>query len=251
MIPLFYFEYARLSFIISLYIQWDSFMAAVVFSFKIDITDEGYKRSFQHIQTQLRSLYGARYKPISNKDANIEGFKKEVAETMVRIATEAVQELILITPGTTGNLASGWHVSFNKSDRSEKGVYDGDFNDWENDTWTARDMRTDAIYLHNQAIAQQREQSVGKTLQQKVKTSYTIYIINSAFMSPGLTQGETFFKYGYYASEGLGWGWFKNKSAGISIDSETDAGDFLAEYFKEHFTPEMKRLRRKYKLGRG
>ena len=227
-------------------------MAAVVFSFKIDINDDGYQRSFQHVQTRLASLYGTRRKTIINQNADIEGFKKAVAEALVQVAVEATQELIMITPGTTGNLASGWHVAFNKSDRSEKGVYNGDFELWEHDTLQARNEISSAIYNHNQMIAMNRERAKESSLLQNVKSSYTVYIINSAYMSKGVTDGDTFFKYGYYASEGLGWGWFSNPSAwGDKIDSERDVEVFLADYFREHFTPIMKRLRRKFKLGKG
>ena len=225
-------------------------MSSIIFSFKIDITDDGYKRAFEQVNRKLRSLYKTRNKKIQNLNVNIEKFKKEVSELMIRIAVEATQELIMATRGTTGNLASGWHVTFNKRDRSEQGVYGGDFDAWYSDTYQIKSTRNRAIYDEhkNEAIARERNKLPG--LLDRAKTSYTVYIINSAYMEKVNDIGDTDYTYGYYAEEGINFGWFANKD-GYSINSEQSAGEFLANYFKNNFKPAMKQLRRKYKMNRG
>lgn len=169
-----------------------------------------------------------------------QSFRSKIRRCMLDVAVEIVIDLISLSRGTTGNMASSWHIAIERND-VEYGKFYNKSADYMKAHKIAR--RSETMFHKNVNEAKQREVWASEkddNLLPTHKNRYTIYISNYAYVSNEGIVGRYVFD-GYYARK-----MYEDSSLGRynKGGSITDLDAWVQNTYKERFNSKVKNLLR-------
>lgn len=219
---------------------------SIIIGFDITIDDDHFTRAIDAVERGMKLIASFSMQPnaksniVAQMRNDLKNFEDDLARELVKLVSYATTNLIMMTRATTGNMASAWHVTFDRGDTSEIGAYHGDHDVWSIDYMRAHAFNDAGTAHQNMARAQNRERGNVAGLQKRAKKKFRIYVANQAYIDH---PANADFSYGFYASEGIGRGMFE---FGESISTEDSASFALFDYFCANVPPAIKQMLKRH-----
>lgn len=219
---------------------------SIVIGFEITINDEHFTNAIKSVERAMRHFAHLSMQPnaksniVKQMKNDLKNFEDDLAKELVKLVVYATTSLIDSTRATTGNMASAWHVSFDRNDTSEVGAYHGNHEVWSIDFMRAHAFNDSGIARGNMDRAQNRERGNVNELQRSASKKFRIYVANQAYIDH---PANADFSYGFYATEGIGRGIFE---FGSVVSSEDSASYALFDYLASNVPATIQQMLKKH-----